>query len=261
MLPSKPKIDLLIAVYPGNIMDISQNLPKILGFFRKNFQKNPWRITLAYNGSNQKGADDLLKVIQKTKNVRLSQVQKPGKGNAVLNGIAESSADIVCYMDADLATDVKDLPQLIQQVENGAHLATGSRYHPKSQIKRDFVRWIVSKIYTGFLLKIGLGAAFTDPQCGFKAVNKKEVLPILMTVQDAWFFFETELQYRVQQNNLKIKEIPVKWTEMENSSVALIPTIINFLKNLYRIKFEKIPKRTPWKEEVKIIKEASFSKA
>lgn len=260
MPPSRSKIELLISTYGGNVEDVSQNLLGILSFLRGNIRDNPWRVTLTYNGSNEKGLEKAAILIGKTKNVRLTHVKKPGKGNAILNGILESPADIVVYMDADLATDLKDLPFLIRCVEEGADLATGSRYHPESKIKRNFVRWVVSKFYTGFLLKIGLGATFTDPQCGFKAVNRKKILPVLLTIQDYWFFFETELEYRVQQNGLKIMEIPVKWTEMTNSSVALVPTIINFLKNLYRIRFKPVPKGAPWKEEVKIVKDASFSK-
>jgi len=260
MVVASPTLDILIATYAGNFSCVEENLPVILRACQEKLSFIRWRVVLSYNGGDSQLAS-AEKLAKKNENVCLTYVRKPGKGNAILNGIRASPADFVAYMDADLATDLNVLPVLVHTVMN-ADLVSGSRYHANSTIQRDWIRFLVSSVYTKILLRGFLGVHFTDPQCGFKAFNRKRIAPILDQVEDSWFFFETEFTYKAEQSGLRIIEIPVTWREQPNSSVKLIPTILNFLQNIWRLRMKHARSvNPPWIENVSRPHDASFSKS
>ncbi len=260
MPKQKPALDILIAMYSGNVEDVRKNLPIIMRTVDEKLTFVKPRVTLAYNGAPPPSWDEMKALVKPWKNIRITSVSKPGKGNAILNNVRSTDSDIVAYMDADLATSITGLPSLIETVRNGADVSTGSRYHSDSKISRDLVRLFVSKVYTHLLLKYVLRVSFADPQCGFKAFKRKRCLPIISKVQDSWFFFETELLFLAERHGLKIVEIPVTWEERSNSSVRLFPTIIDFLKNMMRLlQQRRVPKNPPWKEDVLVIRDASHA--
>ena len=56
-------------------------------------------------------------------------------------------------MDADLATDLVALPELIREIGAGHDLVVGSRFHRQSKVSRSLVRKLVSLAYR-LVLKI-----------------------------------------------------------------------------------------------------------
>jgi glycosyltransferase involved in cell wall biosynthesis len=264
MVHPQASVDILLATYAGNVSDVRANLPQIMGECKKSLRDVRWRVTLAYNGKPPSSWNELKEIAALWTNVRITHVNTPGKGSAILNGLWENDADYVVYMDADLATEVGGVSSLIHELKKGSDLVSGSRYHPQSKIVRDPIRLLVSKVYTGVVLRFFLGATFSDPQCGFKGFNRARILPILGDVRDSWFFFETELMFSAQIHGLKISEVPVIWYERGNSSVKLIPTMINFFQNIWRVRTHPptLGNKNPvWHQLVEVIRNASFSGA
>ena len=66
-----------------------------------------------------------------------------------------------------------------------------------------------------------------------------EVLKIIDDCKDKEWFFDTELLYKAEKNNLSICEVPVTWVDDKDSSVNLISTIINDLIGLIRLRLGK----------------------
>lgn len=264
MVHPPARVDILLATYAGNVSDVQIHLPQIMKECTQSLCDVRWRVTLAYNGKKPSSWNELKEITTSWKNVRITHVNNPGKGSAILNGVWENNADYVVYMDADLATEVGGVSSLIHELKKGVDLVSGSRYHPKSKIVRDPIRLLVSKVYTGVVLRFFLGAAFSDPQCGFKGFNRARILSILGDVRDSWFFFETELMFAAQIHGLKISEVPVVWYERGNSSVQLLPTIIDFFQNIWRVRTnppQRENKKPVWEQRVNIIRNAPFSGA
>ena len=84
-----------------------------------------------------------------------------------------------------------------------------------------------------------LSVNFFDAQCGFKFAKKESVLKIIDDCKDKEWFFDTELLYKAEKNNLSICEVPVTWVDDKDSSVNLISTIINDLIGLIRLRLGK----------------------
>ena len=207
------KIDFCVPVYnedeifPANSERIRQFLSG-LGWLPE------WRLVFIVNGSSL----DFQKMVQAFTKQNRSQtacfiVEKAGKGRAIKTYFNFSQADILVYMDVDLAVDLADLPLLLNLVLNKeVDLSFGSRMLPGSIKSRSWFRETSSRAYI-FLSRLLLRHHFSDLQCGFKAMTNLAWQKIAPLIEDDAWFFDTELIYYAQKQGLKIKEIPVNWSE------------------------------------------------
>ena len=114
------------------------------------------------------------------------QKQNKGKGMAVKNGMLYSKGDYVLMVDADGATDFKEIPKIYQQCVSGRNkeglsCAIGSRNHPDNagQVQRKGIRKLLNFCLTT-LIRFVLGFSIQDTQCGFKIFTReaaKRVFP------------------------------------------------------------------------------------
>ncbi len=234
-------VDIVLPVYHGNLNELEESVEKQVQAYKKLLKNYKWKIVVSINGKN---ADEIInlskKLAKKYKNVKYIYTEIPGKGSGVINGWVKSKADIMVYMDVDLAVDLICLPELIKKVEEGYDISIGSRYNKFSKIKRSFKRKIISIIYHLFLLKLILNTKYKDAQCGFKAINKKVADDIILLVRDRNWFFESELLYIAQRKGMRIIEIPIIWNEGKFSSINLLKVIPEFFIKMIELRFRKL---------------------
>jgi glycosyltransferase involved in cell wall biosynthesis len=166
-----------------------------------------------------------------------TQIFTPGRGAALREAWQKYPGyDIYSYMDIDLATDLKDFPQLLRSVQEGGDYVTGSRYIRGSDVERTFKRVFLSRIYN-LLLKIVFRVSFKDAQCGFKAFSNKLVTELVPKTIDCGWFWDTELMIFADRGDYTIVEIPVTWREVRDelrqSKVSPGKEIQRQLKNIY----------------------------
>jgi glycosyltransferase involved in cell wall biosynthesis len=185
----------------------------------------PQRVSLAVadNGSSD-GTEAVGRALADSHGVRYLRLPRPGVGAALKLAWASSPATIVGYMDLDLATDLKHLPEAIHAIEeDGNAVCYGSRLHPRSVVVgRKVHRTLVSHAFN-MMLRLYLGARFSDGMCGFKFLRRDtlEALARRGAVSDNWFF-STELLLAAQRLELPIRELPVEWTDDPDSRVRLV---------------------------------------
>ena len=88
----------------------------------------------------------------------------------------------------------------------------GSRLARGAEVTRGLRREVISRSYN-ILLRASLGLGISDAQCGFKAIRRDVLTPLLDLVQDDSWFFDTELLYHARRSRLAIHEVPVRWVE------------------------------------------------
>lgn len=214
---------------------LHENILKIYNFLKEHIS-DPWFIVIANNGSTDKTELIAKELIKHNMGIRLLYIEKPGKGEAIKQGWQKFEADIYCFMDADLATDLKDLPNLISQVKNGYDIAIGSRYVKGAQVKRTIFRKIFSFVYR-ILVKLMFNSLIKDFPCGFKAINKKVLEKIVPKIKDNAWFFDSELLILAEKEKFKIKEIPVSWHDPERQSkVKVLNTARAYVRKLFELK-------------------------
>ena len=87
------------------------------------------------------------------------------------------------------------------------------------------------------VLRLALGAGFTDAQCGFKAVRADVARKLVPLIEDQTWFFDTELLILAQRAGLRVHEVPVDWTDDPDSRVQILRTAIDDLRGVMRLRF------------------------
>jgi len=237
----EPLIDIVIPVY-NEERDLGPSVRRLHAYLGSDFPF-PAIITIADNAST----DGTLAVAQSLANelarVRVVHLDKKGRGRALRAAWLQSDAPIVTYMDVDLSTDLKALLPLVAPLVSGhSDLAIGSRLARGARVTRGPKREIISRCYM-LVLRLALGAHFTDAQCGFKAVRTSVAKQLLPQVIDEAWFFDTELLILAQRAGLRVHEVPVDWTDDPDSRVAIMRTAIEDLRGVMRLRFGARSKR------------------
>jgi hypothetical protein len=87
------------------------------------------------------------------------------------------------------------------------------------------------------VLRLALGAHFSDAQCGFKAVRTSVAKQLVPDIKDEGWFFDTELLILAQRAGLRVHEVPVDWTDDPDSRVAILRTALDDLRGVWRLRF------------------------
>jgi len=147
-----------------------------------------------------------------------------GKGYAVKIGLLEARADIAVFTDADLSTPVEELPKLVNPIQTGEYDVTfGSRALDRTLIgtHQPWRREQGGKVMN-LIIRIMSGLPFADTQCGFKAFNMKKFRPLLEKMTIDRFGFDVEFLFVAAHHKLRLKEIPMRWNNVEGSKVSVV---------------------------------------
>ncbi|MCB9306331.1 MAG: glycosyltransferase [Lewinellaceae bacterium] len=212
-------------------------------FLSQHFQEpEQWRIVIADNGSTDDTPHLAEALSDELREVRLLRVPRKGVGLALKTSWMQSNADIVGYMDLDLATDLKHFIQAYNAIATeGFDLVYGTRLHKRSRVRgRSLTREITSRAFNT-ILKTYLGTRFSDGMCGFKWLRRDLVASLIDggAVSDGWFF-STELLAIAEWRGLRLCELPVQWTDDTTESKVNIPRLaMQYLEAMAALKKRK----------------------
>jgi len=228
-------IDIIVPVY-NEEKCLVNSVEKLRQFLLKHMSSYKCRIVIVDNGSTDSTLDKAKGLSSLYPEVIFMHLDQPGRGHALREAWSKSPADIVSYMDVDLSTDLSDFPLLINAVDtDGYDMAIGSRHLPRSRVKRSFKRRLLSWGYN-LLVRTMLKTAFHDAQCGFKALRRDMADKLIPQAKDQGWLFDTELIILAKRQGYRIKEIPVTWTEDVSSTVEILPTVVEAMKFIVRLR-------------------------
>ena len=161
-----------------------------------------------------------------------------GKGYAVKIGLLAARADIAVFSDADLSTPIDELPKLVEPIQTGEFDVTfGSRAIDRSLIgTRQPWRREQGGRLMNLVIKTMSGLPFADTQCGFKAFNMKKFRPLLEMMTIDRFGFDVEFLFVAARHKLRLKEIPVRWNNVEGSKVSVFRDTRRMFTELIQIR-------------------------
>jgi len=181
-------------------------------------------VVISDNGSTDNTEVISTKLVDEFKGqVQYIKVGQRGVGLALKTAWSQSQADVVGYMDLDLATDIKHIQQMITAFDDtDCDLVYGSRLHKNALVEgRSLKREITSRVFNQ-VVKGYLGIKFSDGMCGFKFLKRENVEPLIKlgARSDGWFFC-TELLTVAEWQGQLLYELPVHWTDDPNSKVNI----------------------------------------
>jgi glycosyltransferase involved in cell wall biosynthesis len=219
-------------------MVIEKNLQTVLDFFTQTMAGDDWRIVVADNGSSDRTVDLAQKAAAAERRLIVWHTDRVGRGQALRQAWQKWPGEVCAYMDADLATDLNHVPELIRALQT-AEAAIGSRLASGAETSRSFLRELSSRIYNRLTQKI-IGLKISDAQCGFKAFSFPLLEKLLPLTKDDRWFFDTELLALAQHYGYRLIEMPVKWREQPDkrrkSTVKIFATSLDYLKQLFQLR-------------------------
>jgi glycosyltransferase involved in cell wall biosynthesis len=231
---SPPSVEIVIPVY-NEQHALESSVRTLRAHMRRHFSF-PFRITVADNASTDATLAIARALARELPEVAALHLPRKGRGLALRAAWSASEAEVLAYMDVDLSTDLVALEELLTPLLEGrGDIAIGSRLAAGAEVTRGIKREIISRGYN-LLLRIALGATFSDAQCGFKAGRRELIQPLLDEVEDDAWFFDTELLWLAQRSKLSIHEVPVRWVEDRDSRVDILATARDDLRGVIRLR-------------------------
>ena len=173
-----PKLDIAVPVH-NEAATLHPNICALHAFLSDS-DLPPWRIVIVDNASIDSTQAIAAELAAYLPDVELLRLERKGRGHALREAWLRSDAEVVCYMDVDLSTDLRALHPLVAPLLCGhSEVAIGSRLAPGAEVQRGIKRELISRVYNTILRTV-LRARFSDAQCGFKALRAdvaRELLP------------------------------------------------------------------------------------
>lgn len=203
------------------------------------------KIIIADNGST-----DTTSVKAKLLEIELARVEyikldEKGVGLALSSSWLKSTADIIGYMDLDLATNLKHIqPALEVLISSNAEIVSGSRLKKGAiVIGRSRIRNFTSMMFNQ-IIRVVFNTSFSDGMCGFKFLQRRILYNLICNgAKSKGWFFATEILVIAESLKYRIYDLPVMWTDDPNSKVKIINLTIEYLKHIIRLKFLLLKKR------------------
>ena len=172
----------------------------------------------------------------------LHRAKKEGLGRAYVAGFARAlalGATHIIEMDCDFSHDPKDIPRMLAAVAD-ADVVVGSRYVKGGRcVGWPFRRWFVS-FFGGRFIRFVLGVPVQDPTGGFKCFTRAalERLGDFSAIRSFGYSFQMEMNWRMAQMGLRLKEIPITFTERRAGTSKITGSIaVETLKMVFKLRF------------------------
>jgi len=241
-MDKKTKLNIVLPVY-NEEEELADHTETLIRYLKSDLKDFSWIITIADNASTDSTFSEAKKLAKKYAEVAVLHMDQKGRGRAVKAAWLGTSADIHCYMDIDLSTDLKHLPGLVRSLIRGYDIAIGTRNAQGSRVYgRSLLRTITSKAYI-LMIKSIFFVQFSDAQCGFKAITNDAAKKILPLVKDDEWFFDSELLIVAEKLGFRIYEEHVTWIDNPGSTVRVVKTAQGDIEGLLRLFWQR-----PWRK-------------
>lgn len=217
------------------------------------FLKNsPHSVYFVNDGSN----DNTLEVaysIRKNNTEKVEIIDLPensGKAEAVRQGflaaLESDNYEFIGYIDADLATPLKEVDFLLSYFNDEIEVVIGSRVKRLgSEIKRYPLRHYLGRVFAT-MASVTLDLEVYDSQCGAKIFKKETAKTLFFSPFESKWLFDLEILYRLKNNhpenfNKIILEVPLRtWNEKGDTRIKFMDFITAPFE-LFRIKKRRLP--------------------
>lgn len=164
-----------------------------------------------------------------------------GKGAAVRHGVLSSRGKVVLFSDADLSTPIEELEKLLSRIQEGHHVAFGSRdtLGSKIEVAQPLYRRLMG--YTFMVLRDWIAVSgFRDSQCGFKMFERAAAREIFSRARIDRFSFDVEILMLGKFLGLTMIEVPVIWRNDDRSRLNPLSDPFRMFVDLFVIRWNVI---------------------
>lgn len=181
--------------------------------------QDPCLEVLIVDDGSPDGTGDIVEKMA-AENAKVHLLRRPGKmglGSAYVAGFRwalERDFERVFEMDADFSHNPEDLPRFLAAAEE-ADLVLGSRYNEKKLgvVNWDWKRLLLS-YFANLYTRIVTGLPVKDATGGFKCFRRSALESLnLSNMKSDGYCFQIETTFKIWKKGLRVKEIPIVFTD------------------------------------------------
>lgn len=216
-----PYLSVVIPAY-NEAERIGHSLNEVINYL--NAQAYTYQVLVVDDGSKDSTYDIVTEAVTREKNLSLLHYDSNrGKGYAVRYGVLRSHGDFVLLCDADLATPIVEVENLLTALRSGSDIAIGSRDIPGARLERrqSVLREMGGKLFNRFVQAIAV-PGIRDTQCGFKLFTQTAARNVFRRCRINDYAFDVEVLYVGRLLGYRIVEVPVRWAHQDGSKVHFV---------------------------------------
>lgn len=231
----RPKISVIFPVF-NEEKRVLRNLIKTYSYLES--LNIPYEIIVVDDGSKDGTVKIIKELIEERKSIVFFSLKKNiGKGGAIRYGVKRSKGKYLFFSDIDLSVPISFIPKFTQALDQGYDIAIASRRKKGSIVmkKQHPLRQTLGHVFTKLSTFI-FDLEVTDVTCGFKAFSSKSAKTLFSQAKINRWAFDTEILYLAKKNGLRLRELPVHWSNQKGTKVNLIRDIPFTLLDLITIR-------------------------
>ncbi len=154
-----------------------------------------------------------------------------GNGAAIKTGARHAKGSMFVFMDADGQHDPKDIPRLLEKLDNNYEMAVGSR---AADTHASVVRRFGNGFYNHFA-SLMTGYKILDLTSGFRAVRARHFNKFLYLLPNG-FSYPTTITMAFFRSGLALAYVPIKAASRKGKShISLLKDGVRFLVIIFKI--------------------------
>jgi dolichol-phosphate mannosyltransferase len=214
----------------------------ILALVERVHEATPEVDVLVIDDASPDGTGDLVRD-RMLKDARLDLMARPGKlglGTAYMSGFAfglQHGYDRVITMDSDFSHPPGRIPALMRAVDEGAHVAVGSRYVPGGTIEGWAINRRLLSSTANFVARQVLRLKTHDCTGGFRCYSQRAVqFLVTRPLRSSGYSALVELLTRCERAGLIVAEVPITFRErLHGSSKISRQEIFRAMLTVFRL--------------------------
>lgn len=157
----------------------------------------------------------------------LASTPNRGKGYAVQQGVMASKAEMVMFMDGDLAYSLDHIDQ-VREALNGADVVMGSRWLADNAEanRRGALRRVMGESFN-FMARMMCGLSYPDTQAGLKGFRRQAADDIFKRLTIFRYAFDVEVLYLAKRLGYCIEQVAARVSPQH----AVQPTSIHLFRD------------------------------
>ena len=220
------KVSIVIPAHneEGNIEPLTEELAKVIALMKYGVE-----VVLVNDGSTDRTEQKMVDAMRRYRWVRIVKNRvRLGLTNALTKGFAQARGDILVFYPADLQFHPRDIPKMIESIDNGADMVCGKK-------QGQYGKWLVSWIYN-LMTRMLFPKLKVSDMNSVKAFTR-EVYNEFPTMREGWHRY---LAAFAATKDYVVREVPVTLQKRHSgkSKFAGKSRILKGLTDLIAVKFQ-----------------------